>query len=64
MIDIEGVKAYSTKEAAEALNVSEKTIREYCKSGQLKARRIGRPWYIPVEELQAFIRGQGSKEEG
>lgn len=45
---------YKSKEVAEILKVKPATIRKWCKSGMLKARKIGKNWYIPEEELILF----------
>jgi len=45
---------YKSKEVAEILKVKPVTIRRWCKSGMLKARKIGKSWYIPEEELILF----------
>jgi excisionase family DNA binding protein len=42
----------SKKEAAEALNVSPRTIHNLIARGELRAKRIGRRVLIPIAELQ------------
>lgn len=44
-------KRYSIKEAAEILGVIPLTIRNYIKSGNIKAERLGRKYYILHSEL-------------
>lgn len=44
-------KRYSIKESAEILRVSPLTIRNYIKSGIVRAERLGRKYYILHSEL-------------
>jgi excisionase family DNA binding protein len=44
-------KLYSTKEASKILDVIPKTIINQIKSGNLKAQRLGRKYYIQHSEL-------------
>lgn len=45
---------YKVREAAKILKVKPITIRRWCKSGTLKAKKIGKSWYIPEDELILF----------
>ena len=58
MIELKRVTAYTVKEVAEALHLSEATIRRYVKSGTIKAQKIGRKWYITDEILEDVITGK------
>ncbi|MCL2321537.1 MAG: helix-turn-helix domain-containing protein [Oscillospiraceae bacterium] len=49
-------KLYFTREAAEILEVTPKTVRKYCQSGLLEAKFIGCKWYILEENLEKFIK--------
>lgn len=51
-------KLYTTKEAAEYLGVSTRTIFRYMQEGntpQLKAFKVGQTWRIRETELKEFI---------
>lgn len=48
--------AFSPAEAAEALGLSERKIRDLVARGELRARRIGTRVLIPREELQRLLR--------
>ena len=51
-------KLYTTKEAAELMGVSTRTIFRYMQpdySPQLKAVKIGRAWRIKETDLKEFI---------
>jgi len=55
MIEIEGIKFYTTLEAAKLLKVTPETIRSYIKSGKLKAQRIGRSNLISQNQILRFL---------
>jgi excisionase family DNA binding protein len=48
--------AVSTRDAAQMLSVSRRTIQNYIATKVLRARKIGRRTVIPVTELEAFLR--------
>ena len=55
MIKLENTTAYTVQEVAEILHKTPTTVREYIKRGDLKAKRVGRPWYITEKALEEFI---------
>jgi len=48
---------YTIKEVAQALDISERTVRRRIKSGEIRAEKkpgpFGEQWMIPIEELEA-----------
>ena len=48
--------AVSTREAAQMLSVSPRTIQNYITAKLLPARKIGRRTVIPVKALELFLR--------
>ena len=54
-IEIGGVKLYSVKDIATAMDVSEQTVRRYIKRGYLKSKKIGRNIFITEAQLKEFI---------
>lgn len=46
-----------TEEVAAILDVSERTIRDWCHTGRLKAVKVGRDWRVRVSELDALENG-------
>ena len=52
---------YTLQEVADMLNVSNRTVRNWIKSGKLPALKIVRQYRITKEDLAAFI--QDSKRE-
>ena len=57
MIKLENTTAYTVKEVAEILHKTPTTVRGYIKSGELKAKKVGRPWYVTEKALEEFIGG-------
>lgn len=51
-------KLYTPKEVAEMFSVTTYTVREWIRSGELKATRLGKgqraPYRVPEKELHAF----------
>ena len=47
-------------EVSEILGCSPKKVRQLCKSGKLRAMRIGKGWTIPQLSLKEFILIQSS----
>ena len=36
----------SVEQVADELNIAPKTVREYCRTGQLKGRKVGNNWRV------------------
>lgn len=47
-------KLYKVEEVAKILKVKPITVRRWCRAGTLRAKKIGKSWYIPEEELILF----------
>jgi excisionase family DNA binding protein len=45
---------YNVEEAAKILRVKRITIRRWCKSGSLNAKKIGKQWLITEDSLNIF----------
>jgi excisionase family DNA binding protein len=52
--------AYTIREAAEAIALSERTIWQAIQDGRLKATKIGRAVRIPTAELERFVAGDAA----
>jgi len=48
-------KVLTLQEAAEVLRLSERTVGEKARSGELPGVRIGRQWRFNADELQRLI---------
>ena len=46
---------YNLKDLSKKLKISIRTLREYVKSGELKAKKVGRAYYITEPNLMAFF---------
>jgi len=46
---------YNLKDLSKKLKISVRTLREYVKSGELKAKKVGRAYYITEPNLMAFF---------
>jgi hypothetical protein len=47
--------AYDLKSLSEILNLSVVTLRKYIKRGELKAKKIGKAYYVTEPNLLAFL---------
>lgn len=47
------------KDASIALGIPETSVRELCRTGQLRAFKVGKLWKIPKAWLLEFIEGGG-----
>jgi excisionase family DNA binding protein len=45
---------YTTREAARMLRLSQKTILRAIEKGQIKAKKAGKAWLIPEEQVKAY----------
>lgn len=60
---IGGLTLYDVAELAEALDVQERTIREYLKSGKLKGRKMAGKWYVTEEALREYFEEPDEPED-
>ena len=58
MIKLETTTAYTVEEVAEKMHKTRDTILRYIHSGELRAQKVGRPYYITEEALIEFITGE------
>ena len=54
---------YTVKEVAEKLHISEQTVRNHIKKGNIEAFAIGEGWRIPESEITKFIEKNKVKGE-
>ena len=57
---MEGIKVgdmvlYDVEALSKLLNVQERTIRAYLRTGKLKGRKMARKWYVTEESLKAYF---------
>lgn len=49
------IKVYTLHEVESILKVSQRTVYNYIKGGQIKAVKVGREWRITEEALRDFL---------
>ena len=49
------IPIYDLKDLSVKLKISVRTIREYVKRGELKARKVGKAYYVTEPNLMAFL---------
>ena len=54
-ITIKDIKLYTILETAKELKVTPQTIRKYISQDKIKAKKIGRPFYITEDNLKEFL---------
>lgn len=52
------VKTYTVSDIAKYLGVTERTIREYIKSGKIKAVKVGNKYIISEDNYRDFVNGK------
>lgn len=55
--------AYTIRECAEALRISERTVRRAIAAGKLRSLRIGRLVRVPADSLRQFMEGEQAKQQ-
>lgn len=55
--------AYTIRECAEALRISERTVRRAIAAGKLQVIRVGRLVRVPAESLRQFVERLGQRED-
>jgi excisionase family DNA binding protein len=56
------IKLYSVKDLHDALEVNERTIREWFNKGRIKGVKIGTEWHITEENLKKFFNAEEGRE--
>jgi excisionase family DNA binding protein len=46
---------YDLRDLSKKLKISVRTLREYVKAGKLKAKKIGRAYYVTESNLMDFL---------
>lgn len=49
------ILVYDLKDLSKKLKISVRTLRGYIKSGKLKAKKIGKAYYVTEPNLMAFL---------
>lgn len=54
----------TVEQVATSLGLSEKTVRKYINTGELKAFKLGTSWKITKDDLQTFIQTKSNIQNG
>jgi|TARA_B100001971_G_C18100220_1_gene488401 excisionase family DNA binding protein len=58
--EIDGVKVFTVEEVAEMMNLHVLTVRSYIKDGKLKAKKVGKRYWITEADLKSlFVNAEG-----
>jgi excisionase family DNA binding protein len=52
------VELLTVEDITSRLNVSDQTLRRYIREGKLKARKVGRQYYITKENFIKYLNGE------
>lgn len=63
MLEIKGIKLYTSQELAAMLNVSTQTITKLRKKRLIRSTRIGRKLYTSEEAIKDYLQGVLRAEE-
>ena len=55
---VDPAKLFTVREAADVLSVTSDTVKAYCRSRRLRARKVGpkRAWLIPGTEIRRLLK--------
>lgn len=56
MIEFDGIKCYTLKEAAELTQITTTTLRKYIAEGKVEATKAGGRYLISVESLKRWLK--------
>lgn len=55
------IEMVTTSEAAELLQVSERTVRRLLRDGKIKGALVARRWWVIEDSIDQFIRSGGER---
>ena len=58
MIEVDDFKAFDANEVAEMLDLKYRTVTRYIQAGKIRARKIGKKYFVTERDGQAFILAQ------
>jgi len=53
---------YTIKQVAEKIQLQEKTVREWLRTGKMKGVKLGRIWRIREQDLIQFLEDRSNKK--
>ena len=63
MIEVDDFKAFDANEVAEMLDLKYRTVTRYIQAGKIRARKIGKKYFVTEKEVKAFILAQETNVE-
>ena len=64
MDEVTLIRLYNADEAAKAMNISERTVKQYIRDGKLSAQKVGGRWMVSEENIKRFLDGKGKPRSG
>ena len=55
MIEVDDFKAFDANEVAEMLDLKYRTVTRYIQAGKIRARKIGKKYFVTERDVKAFI---------
>ena len=63
MIEVDDFKAFDAYEVAEMLCLKYRTVTRYIQAGKIRARKIGKKYFVTEHDVKAFILAQETNVE-
>ena len=63
MIHVDDFKAFDANEVAEMLDMKYRTVTRYIQAGKIRARKIGKKYFVTEQDVKAFIFAQSTNVE-
>lgn len=53
----------TTREVADLLKISERTVRDLCVRGEIRASRVGQQWRVRSDDVDAYLRANSNQPQ-
>ena len=63
MIHVDDFKAFDANEVAKMLDMKYRTVTRYIQAGKIRARKIGKKYFVTEQDVKAFILAQSTNVE-
>jgi len=63
MIHVDDFKAFDANEVATMLDMKYRTVTRYIQAGKIRARKIGKKYFVTEQDVKAFILAQSTNVE-
>ena len=63
MIHVDDFKAFDSNEVAKMLDMKYRTVTRYIQAGKIRARKIGKKYFVTDQDVKAFILAQSTNVE-